>query len=410
MALPNVAATTKAGTTAERVVWLSRTSDVFGSHLKTDIDSYLTLIRRKIQEKCATTMELITQIRRFKIGESGHVTPNEFRFTLIKFGIILSQPLVDRIFNVFDSDRSGTMDFDEFAMWIMNSEFRPAMKKVHEVKDSPRTLLRKKFLECVRQHEKVFRNMKKQVSFLEFVSDITRKNMDLTERETRSVFQILDPKDTGFIDSAALLKWAETGRFEEAGRKPSMEVASEIKARSLEELIAKVVGRNSRQLESSFAHIKHGEGIKIPFDEFRRCLLNAGVGKNLHDVRQLFNALSREAGGQVADIDLFFKSLSPIISDPVSEVSMKPIPTSTVCSSRADRHLRESLRKSFKEVRAEIEAMDPTGSGYVDAEQLYKILVKRCMPLTFQDFRFILQQVVSLHSHPFSLHLHCFVD
>ncbi|RYY79271.1 hypothetical protein EON63_17290, partial [archaeon] len=40
----------------------------------------------------------------------------------------ISQVLVDRIFNVFDSDRSGTMDFDEFATWIMNSEFRPAVK------------------------------------------------------------------------------------------------------------------------------------------------------------------------------------------------------------------------------------------------------------------------------------------
>ncbi len=187
--------TTKGGTTAERVVWMSRTSDVFGSHLKTDLDSYLTLIRRKIQEKCATTMELITQIRRFKIGESGHVTPNEFRFTLIKFGIILPQPLVDRIFNVFDSDRSGTMDFDEFAMWIMNSEFRPAFKdSKREEKDSPRTQLRKRFLGCVHAHSKVFGNMKKQVSFLEFVSDINRKNMDLTEREARTVFQTLDPK------------------------------------------------------------------------------------------------------------------------------------------------------------------------------------------------------------------------
>ncbi|RYY83156.1 hypothetical protein EON63_11880 [archaeon] len=82
---------TKSGTVAERVSWMSRTSDIFGSHMRTDLESYLTLIRRKIQEKCATTAELISQIRRFKIGESAHVTPNEFRYTLIKFGIILPQ-------------------------------------------------------------------------------------------------------------------------------------------------------------------------------------------------------------------------------------------------------------------------------------------------------------------------------
>ena len=75
----------KSKTTAERVVWMTRTSDVLGSHHQTDLDSYLTLIRRKIQEKCATTQELIYQIRRTKIGDGGHVTPNEFRFTLIAF-------------------------------------------------------------------------------------------------------------------------------------------------------------------------------------------------------------------------------------------------------------------------------------------------------------------------------------
>ena len=97
-------------TVAERIVWMSRTSDVLGSHIQSDLESYLTLIRRKIQEKCATTQDLIYHIRRNKVTDKFHVTPGEFRYTLIKFGVILPQPLVDRVFNVFDSDRSGTMD------------------------------------------------------------------------------------------------------------------------------------------------------------------------------------------------------------------------------------------------------------------------------------------------------------
>jgi len=65
----------KKRTVAERVSWMSRTSDIVGSFTKTDIESYLTLIRRKIQEKVSTTQDLITHIRRNKVGESGHVTP-----------------------------------------------------------------------------------------------------------------------------------------------------------------------------------------------------------------------------------------------------------------------------------------------------------------------------------------------
>lgn len=394
-AVPGSAAAkkTKSGTSAERVVWMSRTSDVHGSHIKTDLDSYLALIRRKIQEKCATTVELITQIRRFKIGDSGNVTPNEFRFTLIKFGLTFPQPLVDRIFNVFDSDRSGTMDFDEFAMWIMNSEFRPALgNKNGKREDTPRTILRKKLQEIVNKNRKTFTIMKRQISFLEFVAEINRMNFPLTDSESRRIFLVLDPDSTNFIKSQALITWADTGQV--VPNVVEVEAPQEIQAKNLEELIAKVVGRNTVQLEAAFSHIKRGEGTKISFDELRRCLLNAGVGKKIHECRQLFMALGGADGGE-ADIDLLFRKLAPILVDPATAVSAKKAPTSEISASRADRRLRDALRKSYKIVRADIEALDPTQSGFIDQQSLYKILMKRCTPLTFQDFRFILQQVSS---------------
>lgn len=47
-------------------------------------------------------IELMTAIRRVKLSENSYVTPNEFRYTLIKFGVTLSQNIVDAVFNVFD--------------------------------------------------------------------------------------------------------------------------------------------------------------------------------------------------------------------------------------------------------------------------------------------------------------------
>lgn len=388
--LPVIAKHTKSGVSAERATWFSRTSDIHGSHINTDMDSYLTLIRRKVQEKCATTVELITQIRRNKIGESGHVTPNEFRFTLIKFGLIFPQPLVDRIFNVFDSDRSGTMDFDEFAMWIMNSEFKPAFeKKASSDVVSPRSNLRKKLQTVVNLNRKAFTNMKQQISFLQFVADINRLALPLSDEECRRIYLVLDPKDTGFIDSSALLTWADTGRIE---TKREVSKPPDIKVTGLEDLISKVIGRNNRQLQSAFSHIQLGTGTKISFDEFRRCLLNAGVGKNPHHCRQLFMALGGNSGG-LADIDLLFNKLAPVIDDPTTAVSLKPTAAKSISTSRADRRLRDALRKCFDIVKSDIEAADSAGSGYIDAERLFKILVHRCLPLTFQDFRFIVQQI-----------------
>ena len=44
-------------------------------------------------------------------------------------------------------------------------------------------------------------------------------------------------------------------------------------------------------------------------------------------------------------------------------------------------------------MKEEIRGKDPTGSGFIDPDVLYAILVKKCIPLTFQDFRFLTQQV-----------------
>lgn len=390
---------TKAGTVAERVVWMSRTSDVHGSHLKTDLDSYMALIRRKIQEKCSTTAELITQIRRNKIGESGHVTPNEFRFTLIKFGVILPQPLVDRIFNVFDSDRSGTMDFDEFAMWIMNSEFRPAVKggkakqSSEEEDNSPRQQLRRKLANCIKDYGRVFDNMKKQISFIELVSDINRTGLPLSDRDARSIFLLLDPADSGFIESQWLRQWAETGKVNRNNSNyTNSTFTNNSKTQSVKEVVSRVVGWNTRQLESAFSHIVLGQNTKLPFEEFRRCLINGGVGKNIADMRALFMALGGEKEN-LASVDLLFANLDAVKNDPEAQVSSKRIPTAAISTARADRRLRDSLRKCFKDVREDIHKADTNNTGFIAAPLLYNILVHRCMPLTYEDFRFIIQQV-----------------
>ena len=54
-----------------RVAFYYPASAVLGSHFHTDLDNYLALVRRKVQEKFATTVELITHIRRHRMGETG---------------------------------------------------------------------------------------------------------------------------------------------------------------------------------------------------------------------------------------------------------------------------------------------------------------------------------------------------
>lgn len=380
----------------------ARTSDIFGSHVRTDLEAYLSLIRRKIQAKCGTTQDLIQQIRRNKIGDSGHVTPNEFRYTLIKFGVILPQPLVDRIFNVFDSDRSGTMDFDEFAMWIMNSEFRPPIVETEppavtkaRITNRENEKLRVKLNKCIKLNDAIFRALKRSVSFTEWVSLINRGNMPMTEREARAVFMLFDPTDTGFMGTNHLLKWAETGDL--TPPPPSASSKEIIRDISLKEAIRKVAGKNLQMVERSFAHMPFNKGSKIPFEEFRRCLLTNGLGRNILETRQLFNALGGKQG--TADIDQLMREVTdknirgPV--DPQAAVSMKKERNQTSNLSAADRALREALRKSYGPIKAAIEQQDRAGTGFIDATELHKVLLKLCIPLTFQDFRYTIEHIIS---------------
>ena len=72
----------------------------------------------------ATTSQLIQFTRKFRISDQNLVTPTEFRYLLLKFGVALPQEQVDIIFNKFDSDRSGTIDVNEFGDYIINSDFK----------------------------------------------------------------------------------------------------------------------------------------------------------------------------------------------------------------------------------------------------------------------------------------------
>ncbi len=370
-----------------------RTSDQFGSHERKDLDSYLTLIRRKIQEKCATTQDLIQQIRRNKIGESGHVTPNEFRYTLIKFGVILPQPLVDRIFNVFDSDRSGTMDFDEFAMWIMNSEFKPLddtidpeeIKKEAEKKKVD--ALRQKLIKCIDEHKAIFSSFKRTISFQEWISAVGRAAMPLTEREARAIFMLFDTDDSGFVLPKHMLRWAATGDL--TPPPPSRDPKKDVSKVPIGEALFKVAGKDLIAVKESFAHLPSGSGVRIKFEEFRRCLLSNGLGRNIVDTRSLFLSVGGEEGS--ADIDLLRRHLSVEVDN--SNVLMKKVKPQYVKSSHADRRVREALRHSFAEFKENVEAVDRQGTGYIAVEDLHKLMLKFSIQISFQDFRYIIQHM-----------------
>lgn len=374
-------------TVAERVLWMSRTSDVLGSFTNTNLDGYTTLIRRKVQERCGTTQELMSTIRRLKSGDTGHVTPNEFRLTMLKFGISLPLELIKHIFDLFDTDRSGTIDFDEFAMWIMNSEFRPVAKNtVAKTENSYEEEVKRKLSESMKLYPRAFASLKAKFTFLEIVSEITRHNMPVTERDARYVFQVLDEEETGVVDMKKLKRWVYDGL-----KDTPPGTAKPFEAPDLKVAIYRICGKNAHLLQKCFSYIPRNQGVKVQFDEFKRSLLSVDLGRNQKDSMNLFLALGGQSG--YANIDLLLDNLEILPINPKTEASIKKELPAKVPFARADRLLRDAMRKSYKQVQSTIEMVDTTGSGFIDPVILHKILNNICCPLSFQDFRLATQRV-----------------
>ena len=301
-----------------RVAFFYPASAVLGSHVHNDLDSYLALVRRKVQEKFATTVELITHIRRHRSGENGHVTPIEFRYTLIKLGVILPPATSDAVFNIFDSDRSGSINFDEFAMWVMNSEFKPKDKKTSN--HSRVDFLREKFTKWAKKHPDLMREQITScpnLSFTKLYETINRKFMRMTDPEVRELFAILDFQGQGSIDGNVAQHWINTGKVEKFMRPTP--VPKTIPVLPLHEAVTRVCGKNVHQLEWCFLTAeKDPEKWQMKFEDFLRNLTEGGLGKNVDHVKSLFVSLGGVASSHsegvagTADIRRLMLALPPL--------------------------------------------------------------------------------------------------
>lgn len=103
-------------------MYMSRTSDSIGSFVYNDINDYIRLICRRVKERCSTARELMFMIRKMKNSDENRITKSQFRHTLVKFGVILPTQIFDPIFNIFDDDRSGSIEIDEFVSHVMNEQ------------------------------------------------------------------------------------------------------------------------------------------------------------------------------------------------------------------------------------------------------------------------------------------------
>lgn len=399
---------------AERPVYMSKTSDAFGLFHHKDVDSYMKTIVRKLNEKCATSADFLKFVRSVKRTDTKSITPTELRYILVKFGVTLPQEVVDVVFGVFDDDRSGSVDLDEFISMMMKDS-TSSFKKKRRNKISDEEILRKKLVTSMIENASIFGAMKIRVSYLELIS--LSERIGLSERDIRFLSKILDPSQRGFIESAVLRQWAKTGctdfsKPDNSTSKVSDDAKSDrgsIESISLQQCINSITGRNPEILLKCFAHVRNsGLVVKMGLEELKQALLSEGIGKGVgaesayrcqKQLKQLFALLGGDSG--LADIHVLIRT----VKEMVETVSLGPaknlkepqkIGDFKFSSRNADDRLRSYLKVGFKQLKKAMDhvAVSSTRPGFIEAEKLRQAISTYCVPIPFTDFRMLLSNLI----------------
>lgn len=378
---------------AERLVWMSTTSQDVGAYSKSDIETHNAEIRRILQEKCSNTQILLSYIRRYT-NNIKFITPGEFKFIMLKFGIALPTALANKLFRVYDVNNKGQILFEDFADKIMNLEFKISPSLLQD-KLKRRKLEDKEVITSIhntlKSYPKIFSYSSDKISFLEFLSELSNYDIKVIhDKHVRKVFFLLDKNpELGYIERKRLLKWIKTDVIDPR----EMRSQSGSKTSTIYQILTKISGPSTKYIERSLRHIPENINVIVPLSEFKSYLLNEGIVADDNDLVQLFMLVSGKESS--INIDSLRKAFTVKPYDIEDEVSKKKYIDSSIKASRAERHLRESIRKAFYAIKNDILSISKQNNddAFISTNDLHCILNKQCLPISFQDFRFILRNV-----------------
>ena len=296
-------------------------------------------------------------IKTYKNSNNSRVSLMEFRYILVKFGIMLPMDVVENIFRIYDHDNSGSIDFDEFAAWIMNADYKkmdggtrakvqiPKVQRKPSV--TPNEALRQKMLDSLSLYPQTFERLlkKESVGYMDFMGDVNRLGMTtLTERDVREIYLLLDPNDTGHVGVPLLKTWYETG----------------------------VVGRPAYTLKRQARKDPPLGKKPLPPRSAKPLTSSITDSKNAHFRSSTY--------------------LRPVTnSEPLVEGERRQIGGIGSSVTSADRRLQDLLRKEFRLLKSSIERNANVDLlGYINSDLLYSLITRYCGTFSSADYRLVM--------------------
>jgi Ca2+-binding EF-hand superfamily protein len=185
-------------------------------------------LREKLTQKSTAHMSeetvLLRAFKYFDLDNSGCVSLNEWVKAIEKIGVVVENPqLLEQLFRIYDTDRSGELDYQEFAASIFGaqsasgrrlsptkgalpSELQEAEQVIEKLRQKLAARGGRGILGLARQFKIMDDDNSQQLSLPEFSKAMRDFRVELTERETSLLFNYCDRNRSGEIDYDEFLR------------------------------------------------------------------------------------------------------------------------------------------------------------------------------------------------------------
>ena len=180
-------------------------------------------LRQKLDQKSTTRMSeetiLLRAFKYFDLDNSGCVSFSEWLKALEKIGMVLTDLSQMRdLFNFYDVDRSGELDYKEFVDMLMGTQGSKTARtsgpsRLHEAENALEKMRQRLaargsrgIIGLARQFKIMDDDNSKTLDMAEFVKAISDFRVGISESEIESVFVMIDRDRSGHIDYDEFLR------------------------------------------------------------------------------------------------------------------------------------------------------------------------------------------------------------
>jgi calmodulin len=356
--------------------------------LLADVKAELTATFRRHNVNVETAFEAFDRDR------DGTISPLEFRDGLNQLNINLSAQMIQDVLAVIDKDRSGNIDYREFARQFGRPAGSGSSTTGSRVLSELAEIFQRHRVNLDTAFAAFDRNGDGRISRSEFRDGLQRLSVPVSNQQIEDVIQLMANRDgeieyRDFARQIARAGGSPPSRSSKVGTAPSISPRSRYKRDipvHIRDELESIFRRHNVDLQSAFsAFDENSDGVISP-QEMRRGLNALNIDLTANHVEELIRFMDNDGDGRI-DYREFSQVFSPSLASP-----RRPAPSSgrNGLSRQVISDLKDKFRKYNVNISQAFTAFDANGDGVIDRSEMRRGLDALNMNLTSREIEDII--------------------